>query len=386
MNAPRTASAAALAACVASLASCFPSARKPSADGCGGPHPEWPPPPLASLGQDAEPVLLSHAPHLYAHRFERERSGTTETLRAVVFEHGRSALVVGDRGTALLRDATGWRSEPTGTGETLNAVVKAPRHETTAAKTAETAPEDVSYVAVGANGAAVLRGPDGIWHAETTGTSADLYGLFNGWRFTLAVGAGGAMLQRSPDGVWRQISTRTNADLYSVGLCKSYVQEHFCAVGAHGTIVDCMPSDTDFVCIPRGPLTDRSLHVLTQYGLVLGDGVWLRPAPVQTSEPPIGYELWNLPGANAGDDEPRAASANNWIGISEVLIAGRHGAVWLVLHWFPEKENVTRLSLPYGVDFHGAAFDLVDGFVVGDSGTIVKIALEGYDIGPLCGG
>jgi hypothetical protein len=378
----------ALLSCGAWLVSCtrgpvLHAASFNSEAGCGPPSEEMKP--LASLGQDPAPFTLAHRPSdgdpsakgellRYSYRFERETSGTTDTLRAVSMVHWRPPIVVGDRGTVLVRDPkSGWAREATGTEEDLYALAPAPVHRSGSSEE-QTAP--APYVAVGAHGTALVRDPAGVWHVEKTGVSADLHGLWNRGRSTVAVGARGTMVERSPEGVWREIQTRTQADLYAMGPCST----HACAVGAAGTIVDCAAQGDDLVCVPRRPVTDGALFVVTDSGLLLGKGAWLRPVPAKDREgnPPPEWEHWRDAGESVRENEARAAANNPYLGVSEMLVAGRGGAVWLVGYWGSVKTPVLRIEAPFGVDFHGVANEVVDGFLVGEKGTIVKVGVGGF--------
>ncbi|MDI1482526.1 hypothetical protein [Polyangium sp. y55x31] len=42
-----------------------------------------------------------------------------------------------------------------------------------------------------------------------------------------------------------------------------------------------------------------------------------------------------------------------------------------------DKRTSERLGLPFRVDFHGVVFEGADGFLVGDDGTIVHLAVDG---------
>ncbi|MDI1433494.1 hypothetical protein [Polyangium sorediatum] len=356
-------------------------------DRCG------PPPgvahPLPSLGYDTKPFEIRHLPETdfggrrpgYLYRFEREDSGTTESLRAVHMIHGGRILVVGDRGTVLTRDAkTGWQKEDPGTTENLYALVASP-HEKDGTVITEELRKNKPYIAVGSNGAAVARGLDGVWRAESTGTSADLFALLHLGASTVAVGAGGVMVERSREGVWRTVKTRTTADLYGLGSCGAYV----CAVGAGGTLVQCASRDGERVCIPRAP-AQATLRVVTEAGNVMGDGIWLKYVQPNQTEPtpPPSYAPWPAGNAVLSGEEIRAAEVNHWGGISEMLAVGRRSTIWFLGHGLPEKSPLERVKLPFEVDFHDVAYELTDGFLVGARGTIVHLAIEGFTPPHIC--
>lgn len=368
-----------------SLAGCnagFPIRMRSADDGCGGPNPEMLP--LPSLGQDPHPFDVLHAPERmndgpgqsYVYRFELERSGTTETLRAIVRLRGKPPLVVGDRGIALIRDSkAGWMRETTGTTENLNAIVVAPFWKD--GETVEQAEARASYVAVGSHGAALVRGPDAVWRSETTGTTADLFGLWHRGKSTVAVGAGGVMVERSEDGVWRDVPTHTTADLYAIGVCNG----HLCAVGAGGAVVDCVGREGGgLACVPRKPPTSAALHVVTDEEQFLGEGVWLsiKPDPKFDNRAPLEWVPWRFADASVEKSDARATANNHWVGIGERLVVGRGGAVWLVGNWVINQKPVQKIELPYAVDFYGATYELVDGFFVGEKGTIVKMGVLGF--------
>ncbi|HVK67342.1 MAG TPA: hypothetical protein VM694_22810, partial [Polyangium sp.] len=259
-----------------------------SEDRCG-PSP-GPAKPLPSLGHDPKPFEIRHVPEShfggpregYLYRFEREDSGTTESLRAVHMIHGGRVLVVGDHGTALTRDVkAGWQKEDPGTTETLYALVAAPYYKDGTVITEELR-KNKPYIAVGSKGAAVVRGLDGVWQAEQTGTSADLFALLHLGATTVAAGAGGTMLQ-------------------------------------------CASRDGERVCIPRAPATEATLRVVAEAGHIMGDGIWLRYVmPSQTEpRPPPSYTPWPEGNAVLSGEEIRAAESNHWGGISEMLAVGR---------------------------------------------------------------
>jgi len=339
--------------------------------------------PLPSLGHDEKPFEWKHADLVY--RFERENSGTTETLRAIVVAEKRPPLVVGDKGIALVRDSkAGWMREATGTTENLNALVFAPI--TTVKENHTVEKVEPRYIAVGAHGTALVRDQDGVWHSENTGTTADLYAARYRGSATIAAGAGGVMVERSPEGVWHEIQTHTKADLYAMGGCGGYG----CAVGAEGAVVLYVPEDgevkDDLICVPRPPVAKTSLRVVTDMATVLGDGVWVTPVMQKDGDlilPPQ-FEPWRFAGASVANDEARAASTNHWVGMLEMLVAGRGGAVWLIGNQFIEKEPFQKINVPYENDFNGVHFALVDGFLVGSEGTIVKLGVEGFRPPKIC--
>ena len=359
-----------------------------SEDRCG-PSP-GPAKPLPSLGHDPKPFELRHVPEShfggsrpgYLYRFEREDSGTTESLRAVHMIHGGRVLVVGDHGTALTRDVkAGWQKEDPGTTETLYALVAAPYYKDGTVITEELR-KNKPYIAVGSKGAAVVRGLDGVWQAEQTGTSADLFALLHLGATTVAAGAGGVMVERSREGVWRAVKTRTTADLVGLGICENYV----CAVGAGGTMLQCASRDGERVCIPRAPATQATLRVVAEAGNIMGDGIWLRYVmPSQTEpRPPPSYTPWPEGNAVLSGEEIRAAESNHWGGISEMLAVGRRSTIWFLGNGLPEKTSLEQVKLPFEVDFHDVAYELTDGFLVGDRGTIVHLAIEGFTPPHIC--
>ena len=129
---------------------------------CGPPR--GPETPRASLAHDPAPFEIRRAAEDgpagkpqpgYVYRFEREKSGTTENLRAVHMMRQGPVLVVGDHGMALVRDSkTGWWPEATGTTENLYALVASP-HYPDGSSISEEQRKKVPYVAVGSHGAAV---------------------------------------------------------------------------------------------------------------------------------------------------------------------------------------------------------------------------------------
>ncbi len=331
--------------------------------------------PLPSLGHDPKPFELERSPDAsdrlpvrsapsYTHRFELETSGTTAALRAVTADEGQPVLVVGDRGTALVRDPkSGWKSEQTGTTEDLFALSRAP---------SRIKGEAGSYLAVGSHGVALVRSPEGAWQSEATGTLADLHAIWGG---SLVVGDGGVMVARSPEGSFRRVPTHTTANLHAIGRCDT----HICAVGDGGVIVDCSFATGEPVCVPRRPPTTAALRVVSNEVFILGEGVWLSIAPRSASnpDPPPEWQPWRLAGPSVAGSDARAAARNHWVG-AEMLVAGRRGAVWLVGNFTVMKHPVQRIDVPYTVDFHGVTYERTDGFLVGDAGTIVKLGVMSF--------
>lgn len=376
----RSAPLFALGALVLSLASCGGAERigirERSGDGCsqGGPAI-----PLRSFGNEPQAFRVVRAaaegPKRYTYRFEREPSGTTETLRAVFMEYEGRVLAVGDRGTALVRDpAKGWMREETGTEANLHALVRAPfRPEGPVDQERE---KRAPWIVVGAHGTALARSVDGVWHAEQTGTDKDLFAVWHRGTSTVAVGAGGIMVQRSPEGVWRPVRTRTTADLYGIGNGN--------AVGAGGLVVECRWLEGEPVCIPRSPLVERDLHAVSDDGYYFGDGVLL--APRKNPDETWSAKPW---GDGKGDpipaeDHMRAVWKNRFSEMGEHIAVGRAGAVWFISNPYYRKNTFERVQLPFGVDLHGVAFELVDGFLVGDRGTIVHLAVDGITVPTIC--
>src|SRR5262249_35735544 len=161
-----------------------------------------------------------------------------ETLRAASmpgFGSDGVTIIIGDRGTALVRSASkGWIRESTGTEENLYALGRVVQGDTRA-----------RIVAVGTHGTALIRDTSGLWRAEATNVTEDLYAVGG----DVAVGAGGTMLVRAATGHWARVETWTKADLYALGGCGEH---HLCAVGQRGTIIDCVRHG-ELVCVPRAP-------------------------------------------------------------------------------------------------------------------------------------
>ncbi|MDI3290565.1 hypothetical protein [Polyangium sp. 15x6] len=376
-----------LLASLLGLAACSPALTPASEDRCGPPPPT--PKPLASLGHDPKPFETRHSPEKtyggktsgYLYRFEREDSGTTESLRAVHMIREGRVLVVGDHGTALVRDAkAGWQKEDPGTTEDLHALVVAP-HDENGESITEERRKNPPYLAVGSNGVAVFRDPTGVWRVESTGTTANLFALHHLGQTTVAVGAGGVMVERSREGVWRTVKTRTTADLYALESCGG----HLCAVGAAGTMVLCKSRDEELVCIPRPPPTQATLRVIDGSQL-MGDGVWLSSVPTDKPEPrpPPTFTPWPVAKEFIAGEEMRAREHNHYGGISEMLAVGRRGTVWFQGRLADERDRIERVKLPFQADFHDVAYELVDGFLVGDQGTIVHLGVEGVALMHIC--
>jgi hypothetical protein len=317
----------------------------------------------------------------YVYRFEREPSGTTETLRAAYMQFDDPVIVVGDGGTALVRDPKkGWTREVTGTNANLYAVTFGPSLKD---RWNNVPRDDRNNIAVGARGTALMRSAGGVWRAEQTGTEKDLFGALTQGTTVLAVGAGGTMVQRSPAGVWRTILTRTTVDLYAVGSCSS----HVCAVGAAGTVVDCAGEVEALVCIPRAGVASRDLRAITDGGLLFGHGAPLahaHPPEKMVSPPPLWKpNPWVDATIVAGDDM-RGAFGNKTLPLTETIAVGRGGVVWLLTTPAFNEKPFERVTLPFGVDLHGVAYFAVDGFLVGEKGTIVHLAVDGAEEVNIC--
>ncbi|MDC3959487.1 hypothetical protein KEG38_36880 [Polyangium jinanense] len=354
-------------------------------DRCGpAPGPQKP---LASLGHDEKPFEIRHLPEGrkrpgYLYRFEREDSGTTESLRGIHRIREGRIIVVGDHGTALVRDAkAGWQKEDPRTTENLYAIVPAAYYENGTTITEELR-KNLPYIAVGSNGAAVHRDVNGVWQVEQTGTSAALFAVSHFGSTTVAVGAGGAMVKRSKEGVWQAVKTRTTADLHSLGGCGEYL----CVVGTGGAMVLCKFRDEEIVCIPRPPPAQATLRVLAERGFIMGDGVWLTQVlPKQTEpRPPPSYVPWPTANAVMAGEEILAVDHNRHSGIGELLAVGRRSTVWFQSGSTSEGGQLERVKLPFEVDFHDVAYELVDGFLVGDQGTIVHLGVEGFTPMHIC--
>ncbi|UQA59061.1 hypothetical protein [Polyangium aurulentum] len=342
--------------------------------------------PMRSFGQEAEPFKIErftpvdeHDPSAkrrsYVYRFEREPSGTIETLRGVFMEHQGRVIAVGHRGTALVRDpAKGWTREATGTEENLHAITRAPfRPEGPVDAERE---KHAPYIAVGAHGTALVRSEAGVWRAEQTGTDKDLFAVWHGGTTTWAVGAGGTMVQRSPEGVWRPVKTRTTADLY--GIHGGNV------AGAGGLTLECRGFDKkEPVCIPRPVVVPRDLRAVSQDDYFLGDGAllaFMKGPDDKLTLQPVGGSVDFVP----ADDPMRAVWSNHWSEMGEKIAVGRAGVVWFLANPYYREKTFERVQLPFGADLYGVAFELVDGFLVGDKGTIVHLAVDGVTPPTIC--
>ena len=151
-------------------------------------------------------------------------------------------------------------------------------------------------------------------------------------------------------------------------------------------MVYCAFREDEYVCIPRRPATEATLRAVADSLHILGDGVWLTYVPPEKTEPtpPLAFEPWARVNAAVAGEEARAAARNNWGGISESLIVGRRSTAWFLGTGSPERPPVERVKLPFEVDFHAVAYELVDGFLVGDRGTIVHLGIEGFKPPQIC--
>ncbi|MDI3284144.1 hypothetical protein [Polyangium sp. 15x6] len=317
---------------------------------------------LPQFGEDGR-LHASRRP--FSYRFDREPSGTTETLRAAALLPGKGkAIVVGDHGTVRVRHPlTGWEAESPGTEEDLHVVVHVPGE---------------LHIAVGGHGVAAVWRANVGWRVEDTGTTRDLLAVAQFETSMLAVGRGGVMVQRSKEGVWRPVDTRTTEDLAAVGWC----QHHVCAVGARGTIVDCVPRGEQLTCIPRPPLVDADLLALVDYGTIYGRGVKLERTmpPEGVWSPPPEWRVVEGPPWLSADNEVRAFSQDLAVGKAGLVVVRSRALVGPYSRLKPPGS----IQLPYGVDFNGVASALVDGYIVGDKGTIVHVGVEGVFIDEVC--
>jgi hypothetical protein len=144
-------------------------------------------------------------------------SGTSATLRGVVYANGLF-VVVGQNGTILTSSSgTAWTSRTSGTSVALFGITYA----------------NGLFVAVG-DGGAVFTSPDGVtWASRTTGVVSTLYSITYGNGLFVAVGYNGAIFT-SPDGVtWTSRTTGTDNALIGA----TYANGLFVVVGRNGTIL-----------------------------------------------------------------------------------------------------------------------------------------------------
>lgn len=138
-------------------------------------------------------------------------SGSEATLRAVSASSEHQAVAVGDDGEILEWNGEVWsRRTPLATGSLL----------------AVHASSEARAIAVGSSGT-IVRLTDGSWHAEPSGTTADLAGVSGSW----IVGARGTILVRR-DNAWHRLDAPTPGDLHGV----SSLGDEAWAVGDAGQI------------------------------------------------------------------------------------------------------------------------------------------------------
>jgi hypothetical protein len=278
------------------------------------------------------------------------------------------AITVGHHGTVRVRHPLfGWESESPGTSENLHAVVWA-RLVSNSGTALEIAPGAVRdpIIAVGAHGVATVSGSgrEASWRLEDTGTTQDLVSVAHFGAFTVAVGTAGTMVERSGNGVWRTVDTHTTADLASVGWLKGRIG----AVGAHGTIVDCARLEERLVCIPRPSPVDADLVAVSS--VIFGRGVRLRAI----GSPPVEWQV-------VPDSDAPWFRNEDILATSDDIAVGRDGLVLLLSRAFGVaqfgEQPPGRIELPFGVDLHGVVFDGIQGYAVGDNGTIVHVGVHG---------
>jgi photosystem II stability/assembly factor-like uncharacterized protein len=277
----------------------------------------------------------------------REDSGVDATLRAVAIDPGDSerAVAVGDAGTIVTRDRSGWTVRDGG----------------------EQRWNDVAFASDGA---------------------------------ALVVGAGGS-IARSLDGeTWMSLPPVTTADLHQV-VADTGVTDRWVAVG-DGTILFATGTDVAEVDLPSGVGALRGLATDFEGGfLAVGlDGQVLRSAdggldwsfvaasgPVDflavAYAPEEGSEPWLLLGGDGklyrdpggaevdyeilGDDKPLA--------LSSPLLAGEQGWVYMLL----PSEDITMIGSRQSDigALRGVAWGYSMHLAVGDAGAIVSARLQG---------
>ncbi|WP_136968612.1 WD40/YVTN/BNR-like repeat-containing protein [Polyangium sorediatum] len=328
------------------------------------------PAPFRVEGRALRPMRVCDASRPVEYRFERESSGTTVPLRAVSIMQKR-AFAVGDRGVALRRDdEKGWQREATGTTKDLFAMVQVP--------TRPMAEPDMLLV-VGAHGTAAARRADGTWRIEETGTDVDLLGLYHDRALTLALGAGGVILRRFDNGIgegtWKPVPSGSTADLYAFHACQPH---RLCVLGSGGAIVECDQAQTagELSCHPRPSFAGGDLPADFINVFHRDPNVVISSEMTEVGRIPLSvWKLWRRDGSSAPPAEGmEAAWQNKWSG--DHLVVGRGGALW---HggWEKDQRTFERIKLPVREDLHGVVFDGADGFLVGDQGTIVHLAVEG---------
>lgn len=115
-----------------------------------------------------------------------------------------------------------------------------------------------------------------------------------------------------------------------------------------------------------------------------GSPLQIAPGPEGVWSPP---PEWRVPpggDAAAFDAAPAAVWTNHWLGEPQLVAVGSGGRIWFRPLNLWSATPVVRIALPSGADLHGVSFDLVDGFVVGDLGTIMHIAVDGFRFPIIC--
>jgi len=172
----------------------------------------------------------------------------------------------------LSADGVTWTTETSGTTNDLYAVYN----------------NGAGFIAIGANGTLLTSGNGITWAVGNSGTTNTLYGITYGNGRFVAVGAAGTLINSTDGGIsWQTINSSTASDLKGVAygvpqLAYVYTPQNgytalnlpaatFVAVGANGALVT---SPDGVTWTPHNPLQTTSLNAVA-YGhqfVAVGDG------------------------------------------------------------------------------------------------------------------
>lgn len=368
-------------------------------------------PTFAVVSTDAAPLVFSRrgaGDRELRYVFRREASPTDRALHAVAIDRG-FATAVGDGGVAVRRDkAGGWKAEPTGTDAALRGIVVATWEGHDYAWMPDD-PRAVALYAVGDRGTIVRRAADGTWAVQKSGVDVDLHAVGADAAEAIAVGDRGTVLWLH-GGAWLAAESHTDVALRAVTMSDHAVV----IVGDAGTVLECGFRGDTMECSPRPHPTEANLIWVSER-TVRWDAEGIHGFTIHELEAftatggRLRRSAWTPIDFAAGLDAPfavRGYDAQHWsfdIADPEDVAVGPAGAIALV---DPYKASLVSVGgavdpsvqpalaahdptepgafdvqhLPEAVDLDAAAFEGLDGFVVGDRGTILQLTVEGAKI------
>lgn len=367
-------------------------------------------PEFAVLSADPAPIVFTRSAvggKDVRYVFRREAVPTDRALHAVAIDRAL-AYAVGDGGVALRRTgAAGWQLEPTGTDAALRGVAVA-TWEGHDYAWMPSDPRSVPIYAAGDRGTIVHRDAAGKWTVQPSGTDADLHAIGATAAEAIAVGDRGTILWLR-DGVWRVVASHTTAALRAIATAPSVI-----IVGDGGTIVSCGVKDGAPTCDAHQAATTADLRIVSERtirwdagtirGFTMHDLEVFAADGTRMSR--VAWAPIEFAGAAVSSFAPRSYHAQHWsfdVCDPEDVAVGAGGAIALVDPYKaalavqkdapnPEGQADPRArdaaepgafdvqTLPEAVDLDGVVFEGLDGFVVGDRGTILQLTVEGARI------